>query len=376
MKAKVTFISSRTRKYMYKYSLQSRFDRMLREFDLKKYVQKKEISLLKMHLGNPGANQTVRPSYVGQVVRAVQEAGGLPVVTDAMRIPPVQYLTVANHIGYNTSTLGCPVVIADGLFGRDSVLVPAGELLKEISIASAIYDATSMIVLTHVKGHILAGFAGSLKHVSMGGTAQNPRQGGWKHGRGKMHADWSAESRIEWDAARCTLCMACVTTCPLDMISVRDKAIVINHEDCVRCGRCARVCEAEALQAPVTFDYFVKAVSEGAKAVLGTFAEKKVLYLNFLLDMQPECDCLFAHDNAVVPNLGIMMSDDPVALDTATLDRIALEKPCPNSLAEGLEVPAGSDVFQALKGIDTRAILRECERLGLGTSEYELIEIG
>ena len=374
MAADVYYVSSRTKKYMYKYSMQASFDKMMKKFDLGRHIDKDEISLLKMHMGNPGANQCVRPSYVGQVVKAVRNAGGKPVVTDSMRIDPYQYLLVANDIGFNYSTLCCPVVIADGLFGRDCVSVPAGPLLKDISIASAVYDAQSMIMITHVKGHILAGYAGALKNVSMGGVAQNPRDG-WKHGRGKMHADWCADSIIKWDESKCTMCMACVTTCPIDMISVKDKKIVINHESCVRCGRCARVCEDKALIAPITFEYFVQAVAEGAMAVLNTFKPGKVIYINFLLDMQPECDCLFAHDNAVVPNLGIMMSDDGVALDTATLDLISQQKPCPNSQAEGLVVPEGKDIFQTMKNIDTRAIIAECERLGLGSSKYNLIEM-
>jgi hypothetical protein len=60
-------------------------------------------------------------------------------------------------------------MMADGIFGNDSIKVHAGDLLGEIAIASAIHDAKSMVVLTHVKGHIQAVLGGALKNISCAG---------------------------------------------------------------------------------------------------------------------------------------------------------------------------------------------------------------
>jgi hypothetical protein len=160
--AKVYFTSARALKYKHRFSLMSRFDKMMNRFGLSECFNKKEIVLIKLHMGNPGCNQTVRPTYVGQVVKALKKIGVRPVVTDSSRIEPYKYLQVANEIGYNFPTLGAPIVIADGIFGKDAVKVKAGGLLQEINIASAICDAPGMVVLSHCTGHVLAGYAGAI----------------------------------------------------------------------------------------------------------------------------------------------------------------------------------------------------------------------
>lgn len=209
----------------------------------------------------------------------------------------------------------------------------------------------------------------------MGSAAQTPREGGWKMGRGKMHVDWSEEGKIKWDEEPCNLCGTCVETCPLEAITLENKLVTFDHDLCIRCGRCARVCEQDASEAPVSFEYFSKAVAEGAQAAIDTFAENKLVYINFLMDIQPECDCVFAADTPVAQNIGIMMSHDPLAIDTASMDMIEKEKPLPNSKVDGLEIPEGQDIFTALHGNDSRRIIKVAEELGLGQTEYEIIEI-
>jgi len=128
-----------------------------------------------MHLGNKGAFKTIRPQFVKLVVEAVRRVPAKPFVTDSVRVPGYEYLEVAKDAGYTHLTLNAPVVLADGIFGNDSIKSMQGIFWVEIAIASAIHDAKSMVVLTHVKGHIQAVLGGALKNISMGGVSSAPR---------------------------------------------------------------------------------------------------------------------------------------------------------------------------------------------------------
>ena len=161
MQSKVYHISPRTKHYRYESGLLGKFEHFLKNFALEKYIAKKDVVPLKIHLGNDGAFRTIRPQFVQKVVERVKKIPAKPFVTDSVRIAGYDYLEVANKGGYNHLSLGAPIVIADGIYGNDSIMVEAGDLLGKVAVASAIYDAKSMIVLTHVKGHIQAVLGGA-----------------------------------------------------------------------------------------------------------------------------------------------------------------------------------------------------------------------
>ncbi|MGA1867246.1 MAG: DUF362 domain-containing protein [bacterium] len=372
MARKVYFISARCTKYSYQESLCGKFDNLLKSFDFSQYYKKNQIIPIKMHFGNPGANQTIRPGFIRQIVEAVKRIKARPFVTDSSRLNAYAYIELANQNGYNFLSLGAPLIIADGIYGNDSIEVDAGELLKKVSIASSIYDAKGMIVATHVKGHIQAGLGGSLKNIAMGGVTFTPRNSTWEKGRGRAH--FLMDPNIYWDMSACNFCGICKQNCPTDAIHIKDKKWSFDNNKCWRCGRCIRICPQKALSTKQNDELFQRALAEQAKAVLQTFPPKKVVYINFLLDMQPECDCMPSCDTPVVPNLGIMMSDDPVAIDTASLDCIQKSRTLPNSQADEVIVPDGSDIFSALHNKDARGHIRYAEEYGLGTTHYELVE--
>ena len=374
MKSKVYHINAHSKTFAYESGLEGKFENFLKGFDFSPYIATDEVVPIKMHLGNKGAFRTIRPQFVKLVVDAVKNVPAQPFVTDSVRVPGYEYLEIAKNAGYTHLTLGAPVVLADGIYGNDSVKVKAGELLGEVSIASAIHDARSMVVLTHVKGHIQAVLGGAIKNLSMGGVSFAPRNDTWQHGRGKMH--FLMGDIMEWDESKCTLCNDCMNICPMECITFPDDKYTVDKEKCWRCGRCARVCPVEAIAVPITHEIFMKALAEGAKAVLDTFDKRPILYVNFMLEMQPECDCMPMADPPVAQDQGILISDDPVAIDAATLDILSRVKPLPDSRASGITTKEGWDIFSLLHKKDGKLQIKEAEYLGLGSSDYELIMVG
>ncbi|MGB2698451.1 MAG: DUF362 domain-containing protein [Candidatus Zixiibacteriota bacterium] len=374
MKSKVYFINSRVDKFDYKYSLIGRLEKILQKIDLSQYFSKDELVPMKMHLGNPGGHSVIRPNFVKVVADQIKKVGAKPFVTDSARLKPYEYLMVANDFGYNQLTLGVPVIISDGIFGLDSVKVKAGKLLKEVQIPSAIYDADAMMVLTHFKGHIDSSYAGAIKNIAMGCVSPFPRGLDWKHGgRGKMH--FQLAEIMTWNGDLCTFCAICAHNCPQDAITVKKRLFKVDEKKCWRCGRCVRVCPEGALTVPTSYDNFQVSMAEATKAVLSTFKPKKVFYINFILDVQPECDCMLMSDNPVVQDQGIILGDDIVAVDQASMDLIRKAPPLPQSKAEGIRLKRGEDVLTAIHKKDALVQIKSAEKKGLGRKTYSLIEV-
>lgn len=374
MPSKVHFIKARVERFDYKDSVEGKLERMLKKIDLRKYFPEDELVPVKMHLGNPGAHHTIRPNFVRVVVDHLKKIKTKPFVTDSVRLKAYDYLETANRMGYNAMSLNAPVVIADGIFGFDSIKVKAGRILKEIAVPSAIYDASCMMVLSHVKGHIDSSLGGAIKNLAMGCVTAVPRGCNWKEGgRGKMH--FQMADLMSWHKDLCTFCGICVRTCPFDAISIKGKTFLVDERRCWRCGRCVRVCPEKALTIPISHEDFSLSLAEAAKAVLSTFKRKRVYYVNFLFDIQPECDCMATSDTPVVQDQGILLSDDIVAVDQASLDLIAEAQPLPQSAAEGVKIKKGSDILSAIHGKDSKTQIKAGEKMGLGKSDYKLIEI-
>lgn len=371
--SKVYFASARVGMWKYDESMPGKLDRLLKEIVLSKYFEKGEWVAVKTHFGSDGAHRIVRPVFLRKVVDSLKTIGAKPFVTDTVRIKGLDYLEVANQNGINHLSVGAPVIIADGLYGNDNLMVKAGDILGEIAVASLIYDVPAMVVCSHVKGHINAGYAGAIKNVAMGAVSGSHRHCGWKCGRGAMHA--IGEGKLIWDEEKCTFCYQCEEICPLDCISFKDNRFDYYDERCWRCGRCTRVCPEGVLSLPGDDDLFMKSLSEAAKAVLSTFKQNKVVYINFLTEIQPECDCMPAAEVPVIQDIGILISDDIASIEQASIDLLLKENPLPSSLAEDEKIKAGEDILFNLHKKPYLLQVEEAERLGLGSRQYELIEL-
>jgi uncharacterized protein len=367
----VWFTTARAYRFDYRDSLLGRFEKMLGAFPLGESVGKGEVVPVKIHFGSRGAIQTIRPPFVAVMVAALKRLGAHPFVTDSVRMLGHEYLEIANRAGYNQSSLGAPVLLADGIFGNDSIEVDAGEPVGRQCIASAVHDAPSMVVMSHLKGHIQAGFGGAIKHLAMGGVCSHPRCGGWEKGRGRAH--FMVGTVPEWKGAPpCTLCGTCERHCPMGAITIAKRAWSVS-EDCWRCGRCISACPAQAIHTPKDDGLFQRALACQAAAVMRTFEPGKVVFANFLLEMQPECDCMDICDVPMVQNVGIVMSADPVAVDAASLDLVAKAPLLGGSRAERLGAYQGRDPFGAVHLKNSWGQVERAAELGLGSLEYELV---
>lgn len=330
---------------------------------------------IKLHFGELGNFAYLRPNYVKAVADLVKELGGKPFLTDCNTLYPgsrknaVDHLLNADINGFNYMTTGCHNIIADGLKGTDDVAVPVpnGEYCKEAYIGRALYDADIIIVLSHFKGHELAGFGGAVKNLGMGGGSR----------AGKMQQHNEGKPTVNPD--RCRMCRKCAKECGSDAISYDSGKAFIDPETCKGCGRCIGACVFDAIY--TNFDSVSEALGRKmAEYTAAIAAGKPVFYINMIMDVSPDCDCHGENDAPILPNLGMLASLDAVAVDQASADLCLAADPLPNSqLSDHLNEPDWHHHHDPFKDVHPNTSWREClahaEKIGLGTREYELIRM-
>jgi len=368
MKSKVWFADARARNE--RESLIAKTQRLFEVSGTKDLIREGDIVAIKVHMGEWGNTRALRPQFIRAVVEKVVECGGLPFVTDTTtlyrgdRENAIKYLKMAAKNGYTQETLGAPIIIADGLRGDDGVKVRIdGPEIKEIEVARCIVDSDVMVVLTHFKGHEMSGFGGSIKNVAMGCFTK------------KSKAIQHQSSKPMIDETLCVGCGKCVNVCPNNAIRILENKARIDYAACTGCGECVTVCERNAIKLERVLSKNLQArMAECMLAIkkLGI----KCSYFNFLLDITPHCDCVGWSDLPIVPDIGILCSLDPVAIDKASLDLVYRAVGIKGSRAEEAGVlEENTDKFSRMFGIDVYHQIEVGEKLGLGSSEYELIRI-
>ena len=150
---------------------------------------------IKMHFGELGNISYLRPNYAKAVADVVKELGGRPFLTDCNTMYPgsrknaLEHLECAWENGFSPLSVGCPILIGDGLKGTDDIDVPVngGEYVKNAKIGRAVMDADVFISLTHFKGHEMTGFGGAIKNIGMGcGSRAGKTE---QHCSGKPHIE-------------------------------------------------------------------------------------------------------------------------------------------------------------------------------------------
>jgi uncharacterized Fe-S center protein len=357
-----------------------KLDILLDRTDLKGKIREKDLVAIKLHFGEKGNTAFVRPIFLRRVVDRVKSCKGKPFLTDTntlyrgARQEAISHMTTAFENGFAYSVVDAPILIADGLRGNSSVKVRIDKpLFKTVSIAHAIYMADAMISVAHFKGHELSGFGGALKNLGMGCAS--------REGKLSQHSNISPKVKKK----DCKGCKLCLSWCPKDAISMlppreedRGKPGVafIDPEKCIGCGECILTCPTGAVQIQwnETIPIFQKKIVEYAYGAVHK-KKGKILYLNFLTQVTPACDCNGFSDTPIVNDIGILASEDPVAIDQASVDLVNLEEGNRSSkLLKNWE--KGGDKFRAIYPEVDWSIQLACgEEIGLGTREYELIRI-
>jgi uncharacterized Fe-S center protein len=103
--------------------------------------------------------------------------------------------------------------------------------------------------------------------------------------------------------------------------------------------------------------------------------EKRSLFVNFLTHISPACDCYPFADAAIVPDIGILASKDPVAIDQASVDLLNAQPILESSCLKGVANAHMDKIRAVYPRINWPHQLQYAEQLGLGTRAYELVKV-
>lgn len=332
---------------------------------------------IKMHFGEYGNVSFLRPNYARAVADTVKEFGGRPFLTDCNTMYPgsrknaIEHLECAWLNGFTPYTVGCPVIIADGLKGTDDIAVPVngGEYLKEARIGHAIMDADVFISLTHFKGHEMTGFGGTIKNIGMGC--------GSRAGKCAQHSG----GKPTIDPEVCRGCRRCQRECANGGLVYDEarKKMTVDYDHCVGCGRCLGACNFDAI------DFQNESANTQLNCKMAEYAKAVVdgrpnFHISLIMDVSPNCDCHGENDVPILPNIGMFASFDPLALEQACVDACLAASPIAGSqLANNLAKPSFVDhhdhFTNSTPESEWRSCLAHAEKIGLGSREYELIKV-
>ncbi len=352
-------------------------------------IKKDDFVAIKLHFGEKGNTGYVKAKFIKPIIKKVRELGAFPFVTDAntiykgARTDAVHHLMVAAEHEYHSKYLGCPVIIADGLRGNafvevelehvrpssfDRLTMSSGRAcaqpkhFKKIKVAEAIYNADVILSVAHFKGHELCGVGGAIKNLGMGCSSKG----------GKYEQHNSVVPKL--NVAKCTACGACVKWCGGNALTLDDSRggalsppakgghggpplrIQFNASKCTGCGQCILACNFGVFNIPWSDDAAIvqEKIAEYASGVL---KNKRAFYINFLTFITARCDCFKTIHKPLMPDIGILLSNDPVAIDQACMDLI--------------EKHTGRDILKEASGMDGNRQIEYAEELGLGKRKYE-----
>jgi uncharacterized Fe-S center protein len=352
-------------------NLHEKLERLTEQAGVANVVSNGDLVAIKMHFGEKGGHAYIRPTFVRRVVDQVKANNGKPFLTDSSTLYPgerkeaVSALTCAIENGFAYAVVNAPLIMSDGLRGHSSqrVKVP-GDLLNEVDIGLEIIEADALIVLSHFKGHELTGFGGAIKNLAMGCSSRE----------GKLEQHSTVGPTIAEE--ECITCGDCLKACAHDAIDLNSGKAVLDAERCVGCGRCITSCESKAIKVQWS-ENSATVMKKMAEYSLGALSGKanKQLFVNFITQVSPSCDCHGHTDAPIVPDIGIVASTDPVALDQACADLVNQAHGLPGTAMKTGHDP-GCDKFRGVyPQIDWEVQLEHGEKVGLGQRAYELVRL-
>ncbi len=320
--------------------------------DIEKILEKIDCSklgkkvALKVHFGERGCKTYINPSLVKKVYDKLKSLGKEPSLVECnvlyrgSRTNSTDHIKTAKENGFDFAAID----ILDGEKGSEF------ELIEGCKIGKGLKKYDSLIVLSHFKGHEAAGFGGAIKNIGMGLGSR----------AGKLYMHSNIHPQI---SEKCIGCGECVKHCDVNAIKLENNKAKIDRTKCIGCAMCIAVCPNHAANIPwasQTHQDLQKKIALSAKAVLSLFPKNKPIFINVLEKITKECDCWGIIQEPIMPDIGIIMSDDIVTADKASLDLA-------NKLSDGK--------FNEINKTNKSGQISIAEELGLGSSKYDLVEI-
>jgi uncharacterized protein len=300
---------------------------------------------IKVHFGERGCDTYIDPKLVRKVYEKVEKAGKKAILVECnvlykgSRTNATDHIQTARDHGFTDMNID----ILDGEKGDEFIEVGGCKLGRGLKK----YD--SLIVLSHFKGHMAAGFGGALKNVGMGLGSR----------AGKLHMHSQVMPNI--NEKKCVGCGICAEHCNAEAISISNRIAKIDQDKCEGCAMCIAVCPHGAAMVPWgggTHEYLQNMIAQYAKAVLSLF--KEPIFINILENITEECDCMGIHQEPIMEDIGIICSSDIVAADKASLDLV-------NECSGGL--------FNKINTVDKDKQICFAEKLGIGKSKHSLLRL-
>jgi len=324
--------------------------------NLLSFIEPRDFVAIKTHFGEAGTQGYVRPLHFKMLGKLLKDIGAFPFLTETStlyrgrRSNAIDHIQLAIEHGFSVQETGLPIIMSDGLLGDDEVEININaRIYQKVGIAKLLEKSQSMVLVSHFTGHMLSGFGAALKNLGMGCASR----------KGKLIQHSTAKPSIK--TSKCTGCGECVRWCPADAISVVDGIARIDRNSCIGCGECLATCRFDAVGYNwlETHENLQKKMVEHALGVMKSKREK-IICINFLTRITKDCDCMKGY-NRIVPDIGVLLSHDPVAVDAASVDLI--------------ESTAGKKWSQLTFDIPNRVQIEYAAEIGLGNPDYQLLEM-
>ncbi|MBU1043745.1 MAG: DUF362 domain-containing protein [Candidatus Omnitrophica bacterium] len=335
-----------------------KFKNLIKQSKLFEDIKKGEMIPIKTHLGEQGNTGHVDAVIVKQLINQLKSKAAKPFIVETnvlyqgKRVNAVDHLMLGAEHGFDPVSLGAPVFIADGLWGENSMDIEINKKhFKNVNIAKPVMYFDSLVSIAHVTGHLLTGFAASIKNIGMGLASRS----------GKLRQHSNIKPKIITN--KCTFCQRCMSQCQVKAIVENQKKAFIKPEICIGCGKCIAACKFAAIAESYGEDAKIlsEKMVEYAYGVLLNVKQK--VFFNFAIHITKNCDCMAKDEPAIVNDIGIFASTDPVACDKAAADMI-------------IESAQGDIFNRVFPGADYYMNqLIYAQEIGLGNIDYDLVEI-
>ena len=313
------------------------------KIELKGIFRKGEKIAIKLHMGEEENPNHLKPVFVKSIINVLKSIGTEPFLFDSPvtytseRNTEEGYLAQCKRIGFSEGEMGVPVIISN------SSIEIKGEY-KTYQICRHLAEADGVLVLSHFKGHICSGIGGSIKNLGMGALSKESKHEA--HEGGKPILD-----------GHCIMCKKCSQICPGHCITYPANEPKFDYMSCFGCSKCIQVCSQKCLKPKV--EEFDKLLADSAYAALRTF--KKSYFINVLRNITDLCDCCKDNVKTLLPDIGILMGKDIVAIDKASIDMC-------NEVSN-------KQVFDEYWNKDSQLQIRTAAGFGMGSTDYEIEKV-